>query len=162
MTDQSNVHQLPAKQPAKLLTASQQNLAKAQEAVKPAPIAETVASLASCLALVRPVGMAQGDADEWLRVAARELAHLPRNMLDYGCSVARKTCTHHGQIVPTIIKTVGEWYEAAQGSLRYAERQARRDELPGASKDPFQIEWNPSLDELAQIKADVAKALRAD
>lgn len=156
----AEVHQLPARQPDKPLTASQRNLAEARKAVEPAPIAETVAALATCLALVRPVGMAQGDADEWLRVAARELAHLPRNMLDYGCAVARKTCTHHGQIVPTVIKTVGEWYEAVQGSLRYAERQARRNEPKPA--DPFQIDWKPSLDELAQIKADVANALRAD
>lgn len=160
MTDQSNVHQLPAKQPAKLLTASQQNLAKAQEAVKPAPIAETVASLASCLALVRPVGMAQGDADEWLRVAAREIAHLPSEMLTYGCSVARKNCTHHGQIIPTIIKTVGEWYEVTQNRLRMAENAVRREEVQPKA-DPFQIEWKPTLNELDQIKANVAKALKA-
>lgn len=160
MTDQNNVIPLSEKQLAKPLTALQQNLAKAQEAIKPALIAETVATLASCLALVRPVGMAQADADEWLRVAAREVAHLPSELLTYGCAQARKTCTHHGQIIPSIIKTVGEWYEALQGRLRMAENAVRREQ-PQPKADVVEIEWKPTLNELDQIKADVAKAMKA-
>lgn len=94
-------------------------------ATDPAPIHETVAMLASCLALVRPVGMAQADADEWLRVAARELSYLPGDLLADGAAHARRTCTHHGQIVPAIIKETDERLAARRKATRPVEAHVR-------------------------------------
>lgn len=101
--------------------------------------------------------MSGEDAQAWLRVAASELAHLPSEMLARGCATARKTCTHHGQIVPAILKDVGEWYDTVAEGAR---RANRRSEAVAAIAAPER--WTPTQDELAQIKADVAKALRAD
>lgn len=154
MTEQSNVHQLPAHRSSTSRALSQQTW---NEKLRPAPVTETVALLSSCLALVKPVGMSGEDAQAWLRVAAGELAHLPSDMLAKGCATARKTCTHHGQIVPAILKDVSEWYDTVAEGARIA---SRRSEAVAALTEPER--WTPTVDELAQIKADVAKALKAN
>ena len=150
----AEIHQLPANRSSTLPAQSQRTWS---EKLQPAPVTETVALLSSCLALVKPVGMSGEDAQAWLRVAAGELAHLPSDMLAKGCATARKTCTHHGQIVPAILKDVGEWYDTVAEGARIA---SRRSEAVAALAEPER--WTPSIDELAQIRADVAKALRAD
>lgn len=150
----AEIHQLPANRSSTLLAQSQRTWS---EKLQPAPVTETVALLSSCLALVKPVGMSSEDAQAWLRVAAGELAHLPSDMLAKGCATARKTCTHHGQIVPAILKDVGEWYATVAEGARIA---SRRLQAVAALAEPER--WTPSTDELAKIKADVAKALRAD
>lgn len=154
MTDQTNVHQLPANRSSTSHALSQQTW---NEKLKPAPVTETVALLSSCLALVKPVGMSSEDAQAWLRVAAGELSHLPSDMLAKGCATARKTCTHHGQIVPTVLKDVGEWYDTVAEGAR---RASRRSEAAAALPEPEA--WRPTLAELEKVKADIAKALRAD
>jgi hypothetical protein len=70
--------------------------------------AVATALLTSCLALVRPVGMADSEALDWLGVALGEVAHYPVDVLDYAASEARRTCTHHAQIVPAIIASADE------------------------------------------------------
>ena len=99
--------------------------------------------------------MSSEDAQAWLRVAASELSHLPSEMLAKGCAAARKTCTHHGQIVPAVLKEVGEWYDMVAEGARIA---GRRSQALAALAEPER--WTPSQAELAQIKAEVAKALR--
>lgn len=64
---------------------------------------EIINEISSCLALVKPVGMSDDMATEWLAVAAGELLDLTRNALKAGCAHARRTCTHHAQIVPTVL-----------------------------------------------------------
>jgi hypothetical protein len=151
MTDQTNVVPLTGNRSS---TSRELSLRTWNEKLKPAPVTETVALLSSCLALVKPVGMSGEDAQAWLRVAASELAHLPSDMLAKGCTAARKTCTHHGQIVPAILKDVGEWYDTVAEGARLA---ARRSEAVAAPPEPEP--WNPSRDELEAIKAEVARAL---
>ncbi len=93
------------------------------------------------------------EADEWIRAAASEVAHLPHDLLDEGCVVARRTCTHHAQIVPTIIRET----EDRLATLRRL-AQPERDEpiaLPAADR------WHPSAAELEAIKNDVAAKLGA-
>jgi hypothetical protein len=63
-----------------------------------------VALLTSCLALVRPVGMGDHEAEGWLRVALGEVREFPLQTLSFAAKHARRTCTHHAQIVPTIVK----------------------------------------------------------
>lgn len=66
--------------------------------------AEILPELAGCFALVRPVSMTDDAAAEWLAVAANELAGYETCLLRSGTAHARRTCTHHGQIIPAIIK----------------------------------------------------------
>lgn len=68
--------------------------------------AELIPQLAACFALVRPVSMTDDAATEWLAVAAGELAGYEKCSLRIGFAQARKTCTHHGQIIPAIIKAM--------------------------------------------------------
>lgn len=75
-----------------------------QRGLSPVDPEYLVALLTSCLALVRPVGMTPMEVDAWLMVAADELSDLPADILEIGCGHARRTCTHHAQIIPAIIK----------------------------------------------------------
>jgi len=118
------------------------------EKLKPASVTEAVALLSSCLALVKPVGMSGDDAQVWLRVAAGELAHLPSLLIAQGCAHARRTCTHHGQIVPAIIAN-------AEPDLRAWSRYAA-DEREKAKALPAPDRWIPKPGELEAIKAEVA------
>lgn len=49
--------------------------------------------------------MSEDAATEWLAVAANEVLGMPRYSFEAGCREARQTCTHHGQILPTILKS---------------------------------------------------------
>lgn len=93
-----------------------------------------IAELTACLALVRPVGMSPDEARDWLTVAAQEVMHFPPRILSAACLSARRSCTHHAQIVPHIVAEAdAEW-----------QRQARLDEyaprhiiaLPSAKYEP--------------------------
>lgn len=55
--------------------------------------------------------MSEDAATEWLAVAAGEVANMRPTVLKAACAEARKTCTHHGQIIPTILhgKTAQGW-----------------------------------------------------
>lgn len=63
---------------------------------------DVLSELSACLALVRPVGMGDDAAAEWLAVAAAQLADLSPDAIQLGCKRARAQCTHHAQIVPAI------------------------------------------------------------
>lgn len=67
-----------------------------------------MAALGACLALVRPVGMAENETIDWLEVASDTLSHIPIAILEKGARAARGKCTHHSQIVPTIITETQE------------------------------------------------------
>lgn len=69
---------------------------------------EVLPQLAGCLALVRPVGMSEEAAAEWLAVAATELAGYSRRLVTSSLAEARRRCTHHGQIVPFVINDMEE------------------------------------------------------
>jgi hypothetical protein len=71
---------------------------------QPATPQQAVALLTSCLALVRPVGMPESEAEDWLAVALSEVSAYPADVLAIGASEARRTATHHAQIVPTICR----------------------------------------------------------
>lgn len=55
--------------------------------------------------------MSDDAATEWLAVAAGEVANLRPYAFRTGCSEARKTCSHHGQIIPTILKAADDPHE---------------------------------------------------
>jgi len=113
--------------------------------------------LTTCLALVKPVGMSQADTDAWLVTAAREVAYLPKDILENACSKARRTVTYHGQIVPAIIKE-GEEQLISRRSIRRI--QEARNKVPKERR----IEnspWEPTQAELDELKARAAANLKA-
>lgn len=96
-----------------------------------------IAALSACLALVRPVGMTEGETLEWLAVAADTLKHIPAVLIEKGAREARKKCTHHAQIVPAIVEATKEdllWFNRPKLPPRLRlvapERPALPDELP--------------------------------
>jgi len=99
--------------------------------------------------------MAGEDAQAWLKVAARELSYLPSDLLAAGCEQARRTCTHHGQIVPAIIKATDEMM-----ALR-RDMAARANRKPALPKPGDFEPWKPGEGELEAIKREVAESLRA-
>jgi hypothetical protein len=64
--------------------------------------------LSTCLALVRPVGMTVDEAEDWIRVAVGELLEYPAGVLHEAAVETRRTCTHHSQIVPSIVSAADE------------------------------------------------------
>lgn len=112
-----------------------------------------MALLSTCLALVKPVGMSAEDADAWLITAAREVSYLPCDILAEACREVRRTATHHGQIVPGIIR---------EGEERYQNR--RKIVGPRPLPPEQQIEyhrWAPTREELEALKAQAASNLKA-
>ncbi len=67
------------------------------------PEVAMVAMLSASLALVRPVGFTAQETAEWLDVAFDAVSHLPYEIFEKGAKAARRTCTHHSQIIPAII-----------------------------------------------------------
>lgn len=122
--------------------------------LRPTEPAAVTAHLTGCLALVRPVGMSDADVGDWLRVAAREVGHLPPELLAEGCAVARRTCTHHAHIVPTIIRETEQrlatWHKIAGPIVR--------DDKPEVQD---RIAWQPTINELEAIKRQATDSLRA-
>jgi len=124
---------------------------------EPTPPERAVAHLTTCLALVRPVGMPEADAADWLHTAAGDVAHLPEDILVDACREARRTCTHHAQIVPTIIRD-GEVRLRQRRTIRAAMEPAPADAPKLAAPEP----WMPTPEELAQLHRDAAARLSAD
>lgn len=124
--------------------------------LRPASATEGTALLTTCLSLVKPVGMSAADAHAWLMTASDEIAYIPSDILADACAVARRTCTHHGQIVPTIIREAEE-HLSARRRLHAAIAPAPADAPKIAAPDP----WHPTPEELEQLKAEAAASLRA-
>ena len=83
------------------------------------------------LALVRPIGMSDDMATDWLAAALFEVRDLADHQFRAGCRHARQTCTHHGQIIPAIL----------QGSA-----EAAKPDMETA----FIKNWNKSLKDFSQ------------
>ena len=116
---------LPVKAPARSANASQRDTR-----------AERVAILTSCLALVRPAGMSADDVEDWIGVALGEVLDMPLLILSDAAAEARKSCTHHAQIIPAIFK-------AAAGPLAYKRSIDRfvsdmRPALPAPPIEPLE------------------------
>lgn len=124
--------------------------------VEPTDAGRAVALIGTCLALVKPVGMGDADAKTWLRLAAQEVRHLPIDILTESCAAARKVCTHHGQIVPAIIKAGDDWLASRRKLVRHNEAMSPAPQLPAPPP------WLPTQEELDQIKVGTAAALKAD
>ena len=110
---------------------------------------EVFALVASCLVLVRAVGMTRREADDWLTVAAGEVGHYPPDILAEACREARRNATHHGKIVPIIVKHADE---------RLAARQRVASLRDSGGQQVLQLvheRWKPTRAELDEIRAAV-------
>jgi hypothetical protein len=47
--------------------------------------------------------MSDDAATEWLAVAASEVLNMEPSLFFDACAEARKSCTHHGQIIPAVL-----------------------------------------------------------
>lgn len=82
------------------------------------PKCNRLAELNRALNLVRPVGMNDEVASDWLASGLAEFRHLSDAAYLAGVRIARRTCTHHAQIVPTILEE-GEKAQATTASQRF-------------------------------------------
>lgn len=145
---------LPVKAPAHSRGGWQDRQA---ERLQPSTRSEAIALLAGCLALVRPVGMAPEEAEDWLNVAATSVEHLPIDILDASCLAARRLCTHHAQVVPAVI---------AEGQPRLDERRRlTTTAVPAAflpkprGAVPDYVMSQSDVDELAASPGDLPRTL---
>lgn len=106
--------------------------------------------LAACFALVRPAGMGNDAAAEWLAVATGELVGYQTASVLAALAYARRNCTHHSQIVPHVIRILDE-----QANLYcYTGRREAPRRLPGELRD----ELPPN--EIAGLIEATARALK--
>lgn len=99
--------------------------------------------------------MSGEDAHAWLTIAVGEVAHLPRDILEIGCTAARRTCTHHGQIVPAILRE-------SEDLLASRRRTAARDTIPEDRHLPPPDQWHPTREELDELKGRLTRKLKAE
>lgn len=91
---------------------------------------DPITELQRAFALVRPVGMSDSAARDWLAAAVGEVRHLPEVVLRAGLEKARRECSHHGQIIPTIMGS--NWVKGHQAHQRELTRLQRDGhQLPG-------------------------------
>ena len=107
--------------------------------------------LSACLALVRPVGMNDDAATEWLTVAMATVAAFAEQrpaLFRYACRQVRSQVSHHGQIVPKIMaNSLFDW-----------ERKSGITELPVRAKPVQQIK---PPEDVRRLIADAAAGTRA-
>lgn len=109
--------------------------------------------VATALALVRPVGMSDVAAEEWAALAATELRDVPADLLDDAMAQARRTATHHGQIVPTVFTIVQDRWEQRK-RIRFGLIEQAGGVAPRRGDW-----WQPSADELDAVKRDLAEKM---
>ena len=90
--------------------------------------------------------MTPDEAEDWLAVAVGEVLQYPAGVLHEAAVEARRTCTHHAQIIPAII-------EAAE------ERMAHRRRLADLSV-PIVVELLPPPPELSPEQFELIVAER--
>ena len=121
---------------------------------QPLKLSRVMAELSACLALVRPVSMGDDMAKEFLTVAAKTvLGFAERRPIAFlaACDRARRDCTHHGQIVPTILKTARPaWEPQGVPHETLADERKRKDRAA-------QLEASPA----AKLIESAAKALKS-
>lgn len=100
-----------------------------------------VAALFACLALVRPVGMSDGAAKEWVKIATGRVKELPAVRVVAACAGVQRECSHHARIVPMIFEQC-QRMAADDADL---DRERSQPRLP----PPERKAWYPTLEEIA-------------
>lgn len=87
-----------------MTTEGQETAISAQPNSQRANLDYRISELNRALALVRPVSMGDDMASDWLAAALGEVADLSEVDFAEGIQRARRECSYHGQIVPTILR----------------------------------------------------------
>ena len=85
--------------------------------------------------------MDKQTATEWLTVAANEVQGIPLPVLRQAAAEARKTCTHHGQIVPAIL-----------GSFSVRSHQRHQQEMKRLARDGHNVPGYTALTPRSGVK----------
>lgn len=99
--------------------------------------------------------MSNDMAEEWLTVAVRELHDADPDAVVHVAETVRRTCTHHGQIIPLMIA------ELEKCRLERSTRLSQEADLRAPVYLPKPPQWHPTIEELDEIKRAAADALRA-
>ena len=126
----------------------------ADQLQKPLTPSQAMSEIRACLVKVRPVGMSDDMAKEWLAVAIIDVmgfAERRPQAFRSACMRARAVCTHHGQIVPEILKTARPaWEPQGVPHETLADERKRKDRAA-------QLEASP----VAKLIEGAAKALKS-
>jgi hypothetical protein len=79
--------------------------------------------------------MSEAEAEDWLGVAVGTVLDYPAGILDRASLEARRSCTHHSQIVPTIVREA-DVLMARNASLREASVPSNLHVLPAPRRLP--------------------------
>lgn len=90
--------------------------------------------------------MSDDAATEWLTVAAAEIGSVSADRLRLACRKARRECTYHGQVLPTIMR------ELEASSYKSADRFLR-EWHSGSTDEPKQITAQPINDLIPKLQA---------
>lgn len=110
---------------------------------------DPITELQRCMALVRPVGMSDSAVKDWLVAAVAEVQHIAPHTLALACSEVRKSASHHGQIVPGILKSQAV-VNSAQHERMVRQLVADGHSIPG--RNAPQIEHRGGARAIGQIK----------
>lgn len=137
------------------------SLCNAQARLQPCGAKTGTLELAQCLTLVAPVGMTERERQDWITVARNELRGIPADLMQRGCSHARKVADHPSKIIPAIFKEVGAVWESRKKSLRSIEREIGEAQAAAARLAlPAQEICSP--EEARRIIAEVAASRKVD
>ena len=100
--------------------------------------------------------MTNDMAEEWLTVAVRELRDADPDMVATAAETVRRTCTHHGQIIPTMIVEIEKLRQEQATRTRQEAAWEPRVALPASEP------WRPTREELDALKRAASNSLRAD
>lgn len=114
-------------------------IAEASAALAPATRGDFKRTVAPTLALVAPAGMSEGDMDSWQATAMETLRGIPTDLLERGCTAARRVVDHPSKIVPAIFREIGEAWDRRKRELgRLRDLQKVADDRPvPAVDDPY-------------------------
>lgn len=102
-----------------------QEISELEAKLAPRSLEEIMGVLSRCLTLTAPSGMSADDREEWLMVAAPELADLPGMLFDDACAHARRTCDHPAKIIPAILRFEPAHYWSGPDHVRKRLADAR-------------------------------------
>lgn len=86
---------------------------------------DPVTQMQAMLARVRPVGMTDSAAREWLAVSVADVRHLPPRVLAAACDEAKRNVKFHAEIVAAVLNSF-----AVKSHERH-EREVKRLQLDG-------------------------------
>lgn len=94
--------------------------------------------MTACLALVRPVGMGDAEAEDWLGAAVASIGSVPIDLFNRACITARRTCKHHSAIVPTIAAQIETERAEANRLAEWTKPIALPPPSKGIGRDEFE------------------------